>query len=103
MEDLPHKLAKEWGQWCANKDFFFTPKFAKKKPQLKNYQSLEFPIHVYTADDDEISTPQNTATLWQQIPTNEYSTITLMKASERHKIDMRGQGSSTRIHTELNK
>lgn len=85
MEDLPHKLAKEWGQWCAYKDFFFTPKFAKKKPQLKNYQSLEFPIHVYTADDDEISTPQNTATLWQHITTKEPVRFTVIKAADMPK------------------
>lgn len=85
MEDVPPKLAKEWGQWCANKEFFFAPKFAKKKPHLKNYRKLDFPVHVYTADDDEISTAKNVASLWGKIETHEPVKFTFYTAANMPK------------------
>lgn len=85
MEDLPPKLAKEWGQWCAKKDFFFDPKFAKKKPELKNYRTFNFPVHVFTADDDEISTVFNTKSLWKHIKSTQPIEFTLYKAANMPK------------------
>lgn len=85
MEDVPAKLAKEWGQWCANKEFFFAPKFAKKKPHLKNYRKLKFPVHVHTADDDEISTAENIRSLWDKIETAQPVKFTLYKAADMPK------------------
>lgn len=85
MEDVPAKLAKEWGQWCANKEFFFAPKFSKKKPHLKHYRKLDFPIQVFTADDDEISTAENICSLWDKIETAQSVNFTLYKAAEMPK------------------
>lgn len=85
MEDVPAKLAKEWGQWCANKEFFFAPKFAKKKPHLQHYKKLEFPVHVYTADDDEISTAKNVASLWKNIETKQPVKFTVYQSAKMPK------------------
>ena len=46
MEDLPPKLAKEWGRWCANKDFF-SEKFSKEKPELAAIEPLIFLFRFY--------------------------------------------------------
>lgn len=90
MEDLPPQLAKEWGKWCRNKDFFFAPTFAKQKPHLANYRTFEFPVQVFVADDDEISTSQNVKSLWQHIKSTypieftRYSAATMPKKVVGH-------------------
>lgn len=85
MEDLPPKLAKQWGQFCSRKDFFFDPKFAKQTPELANYRTLNFPVHVFTADDDEISTDFNTKRLWKHIKSTQPIEFTRYKAAEMPK------------------
>lgn len=85
MEDLPPKLAKEWGRWCAHKDFFFDPKFAKEKPELKNYRTFNFPVQVFTADDDEISTAFNVKSLWKNIKSTQPIEFKLYQASAMPK------------------
>lgn len=82
MEDLPPKLAKEWGKWCARPDFFFDPRFAKKKPHLAEFQTYNFPVHVFTADDDEISTDFNTHSLWKHIQSTQPIEFTRYKAAD---------------------
>lgn len=67
MEDLPPQLAREWGRWCGKKDFFFDSGLASRDPWLKSYRPFDFPVHVLTADDDEIATAFNTRGLWQHI------------------------------------
>ncbi len=67
MEDLPPKLAQEWGRWCRKENFFFDTSLAQHDPWLRTYRQFEFPIHVLTADDDEISTHFNTNGLWKNI------------------------------------
>lgn len=85
MEDLPPKLVKEWGRWCAQKDFFFAPKFAKEKPELANYRTFNFPVQVFTADDDEISTAFNVKSLWKNIKSTQPIEFNLYQASEMPK------------------
>lgn len=85
MEDLPPKLATEWGQWCKKKDFMFDKKFAQAKPQIKNYRRFDFPVHVFTADDDEISTDFNTKRLWQHISSSKPIEFTRYKAADMPK------------------
>lgn len=85
MEDLPPKLAKEWGKWCARPDFFFDPRFAKKKPHLAEFKTYDFPVHVFTADDDEISTEFNTKSLWKHINSTKPIEFTWYKAAEMPK------------------
>lgn len=82
MEDLPPKLAREWARWCTNEDFFFAPKFARKDPFLRTYRTLEFPVHVYTASDDEISTEDNTKNFWKHISTKEPVKFTRYNAAD---------------------
>lgn len=67
MEDLPPKLAQEWGRWCHKKDFFFDAELAEQDAWLRTYRQLEFPVHVLTADDDEISTAFNIQGLWGNV------------------------------------
>lgn len=85
MEDLPPKLAKEWGRWCANKDFFFSEKFSKEKPELACYRTFNFPVQVFTADDDEISTVSNTKSLWKHIKSTKPIEFKWYKASDMPK------------------
>ena len=82
MEDLPPKLAKEWGQWCAKPDFMFDKKFKQQKPQIAEYRTFEFPVHVLTADDDEISTAANTERFWRHIKSTKPIEFTYYKAAE---------------------
>lgn len=82
MEDLPPKLATEWGRWCSQEDFFFAPKFAQEKPLLQTYRTLNFPVHVYTANDDEISTAGNTENFWKHVRTAAPVTFTRYDATK---------------------
>lgn len=82
MEDLPAGLVREWGRWCSKPDFFFDPLFARDKPHLALYQTLEFPVHVLTADDDEISTEFNTHSLWKHIRTQHPVEFVRYKAAD---------------------
>lgn len=88
MEDLPPKLAKEWGQWCSQKDFFFAPQFYQSRTASQQYQKLAFPIHIFTADDDEISTPANTKALWSHISSDIPPQFTWYQSAEmtNHKV-----------------
>ena len=85
MEDLPPKLAKEWGSFCSEKDFFFAKKFAKTRPELAHYRTFNFPVHVFTADDDEISTPANTQQFWSHIISTRPVNFTLYSAKDAPK------------------
>lgn len=67
MEDLPPQLAREWGYWCSKKDFLFDPEVVAAYPDEPYYHDYQFPVHVITADDDEISTEKNLANLWKHI------------------------------------
>lgn len=67
MEDLPSKMAIEWGRWCKEENMFFSPKYYAQAVPNSIYQQLEFPVQVITATDDEISTAKNTHNLWQHI------------------------------------
>lgn len=82
MEDLPPQLAKQWGQFCGKKDFFFDPVFAKAIPELGHYRTFNFPVHVFTADDDEISTAANTQNLWKHIRSTQPIEFTRYRAAD---------------------
>ncbi|WP_462159694.1 alpha/beta hydrolase family protein [Pseudoalteromonas sp. GB56] len=67
MEDLPTGFAKEWSAWCKEKNLFFAKKFYGKSVPDGTYQNFSVPTYVFTADDDEISTPRNVDNFWQQV------------------------------------
>lgn len=67
MKDLPSPFVKEWRQWCSQKDLVFSHKFYGKTIPQESYKNLTFPIHVITADDDEISTKKNTENFWKHV------------------------------------
>lgn len=85
MEDLPPELARQWGRFCAQKDFFFAQEFSRENPALATYRTLDFPVHVFTASDDEISTPENTKDLWKHIKSTQSIEFTCYNAEEMPK------------------
>jgi|SRR5699024_7852936 len=82
MEDLPPKLAKEWGQWCTKPDFMFDDKFVRQKAAIQHYRQFTFPVQVITADDDDISTEFNTQRLWKHISSTKPIAFTNYVAAE---------------------
>ncbi|SFC67967.1 Predicted alpha/beta hydrolase [Flexibacter flexilis DSM 6793] len=67
MEDLPREVVREWRSWCAERDFFFSPKYYQKTVPKGHYQEFDFPIHVFWTPDDTISNEKNTQNLWKHI------------------------------------
>lgn len=88
MEDLPPKLATQWGNWCSKPDYYYDDKFyGKDIPDIKA-NPLNFPIHVLTADDDEISSKNNVKNFWKHIVSNKpiiHKTY-IAKDSPKHEI-----------------
>ena len=82
MEDLPAPFVKEWGQWCREKELFFSPKYYGKIFEKDAYRNFNFPIHVIVADDDEICTEQNMNHFWKHIYSKKGIKIKTYKASE---------------------
>lgn len=82
MEDLPPQLAREWGYWCSKKDFLFDPGIIAAYPHEPYYHTYQFPVHVITADDDEISTEENLANLWKHIHSSQPITFTRYRAAD---------------------
>lgn len=78
MEDLPPELAREWGRWCSSKDSLFDPRFAGEL----QYRDYEFPVHVITADDEEIATPANSDGLWKHVRSSQPITQTHYRAAD---------------------
>lgn len=63
----------------------FDKKFAQQKPQIAAYREFNFPVHVFTADDDEISTAFNTERLWQHMKSTEAIEFTRYNAADMPK------------------
>ncbi len=82
MEDLPPQLAREWGYWCGKKDFLFDPEVIAAYPGDPYFHHYRFPVHVITADDDEISTEKNLANLWKHIHSSQPITFTRYRAAD---------------------
>lgn len=76
MEDLPAPLAKEWGQWCQEESLYFSPKYLGKDIPSDAFKGVRFPIHVISAEDDEISTSENVTNFWKHV-------------TSRHSIDFK--------------
>ena len=67
MESLPLPLTREWGEWCSYENYFFSDRFYGKTVPAGSFKDLKFPVHVITADDDEISTPDNVKNFWRHV------------------------------------
>lgn len=76
MEDLSGPMAKEWGAWCAKKEFLFSPKFYGHTVPEGAFKDLGFPIHVISADDDEICTELNIESFWKNVHSEKEITFT---------------------------
>ena len=70
MEDLPRNIVRDWRDWCEEEAYFFHPKFKEKKLKNIEIQSFNFPVAIFTASDDTISTPRNIASFWKRIKNN---------------------------------
>lgn len=67
MEDITGALAKEWNGWCSERHLFFADKYYGKTVSEGHYKALPMPVHVISACDDEISTPNNINNFWQHV------------------------------------
>lgn len=70
MEDLPRDVALQWKAWCYRPDYLFDRRFYGRPEAYGgvvrgNCQALPFPVAVFTATDDEISTRQAVSRFWQ--------------------------------------
>ncbi|VUD45966.1 hypothetical protein TDB9533_00729 [Thalassocella blandensis] len=85
MEDLPGPLAREWGNWCRHESLYFSPQFLGTSVPENAYKDVEFPIHVFSADDDEISTEKNLENFWRHVSSQHPINFTRYRASDSLK------------------
>ena len=82
MEDLTAPLAREWGEWCREKELFFSPRLYGKIVAQGTGKNFKMPIHVFVADDDEICTEKNMKNFWKNISSSEGIFFTKYKARD---------------------
>ncbi len=82
MEDLPPRLAREWGRWCSAKDALFDPAIIAASGHAPYFHSYEFPVHVITADDDEIASKANSDGLWKHVKSSQPITYSCYRAAD---------------------
>jgi len=70
MENLPSAVALQWRDWCSKKDYFFDNAFRGNSLPSNVYQNIHFPIKVYHANDETISTADNVASFWRHVKSN---------------------------------
>ena len=66
-EDLPARVAQQWGQWCAAGGY--ATNAIRNKPEQDFHQQVRTPITVLHASDDDIATPKTVADLLRTFPT----------------------------------
>ncbi len=67
MENLPKNVVLEWRAWCSKEHYLFDEAFYGKTIPKGNFQELPFPIQVYYAADDTISSVKNVKNFWKHI------------------------------------
>lgn len=67
MEDLPARVAREWGDWLTVDDYFFDQQYFGKTVPRGAFKAFDFPILNFHASDDAISTPKNITNFWRHI------------------------------------
>ncbi len=82
MEDICTAMVKEWGAWCKEKELFFSPKFHGKTVPEGICKNFQFPIHVMTADDDEICTERNLESFWKNVRSEKGITFRRYRAAD---------------------
>jgi len=82
MENLPKKVVNEWRNWLEKKDYFFDPEFYGKTVPIGHFSNYTFPIHLYWAVDDTISSQKNIESYWQHINSKEEISFTKLVPSE---------------------
>ncbi len=89
MEDLPRNVATQWRDWCAKEDGFFDPSIRGQSVPDKLFYDVDYPITVYHASDETISTQRNTHNFWRHIDTQSSLDITCLNLADHpvKKID----------------
>lgn len=85
MENLPKNVVKEWREWCAKPDYFFNEQFYGKTVPVGNFQSYDFPVHVYWATDDPISNKKSIPAYWNNIKNSHLMTIQKIQPKDYHQ------------------
>jgi predicted alpha/beta hydrolase len=67
MEDLPRQVVLDWRNWCAVPEYFFNEKYYGKTVPKAHFQDLNFPIHIYWAEDDPIANKEAVAMFWKHV------------------------------------
>ncbi|WP_221798604.1 alpha/beta hydrolase family protein [Oceanobacter mangrovi] len=67
MEDLTSNLAREWNDWCSEPNLFFADRYYGKTIEKGHYENMPMPVHVISANDDEICTPANIDNFWKHV------------------------------------
>lgn len=82
MEDLPKKVLLEWRAWCAKPDYLFDPNFFGNTIPKGRYHDMPFPIHVFSATDDTISSEKNVVQFWKHVHSKSGIHHVLLKPDE---------------------
>lgn len=82
MENLPKKVAKEWGDWITKEDYFFDKKFYGKTIPTGHFKNFKFPIHVIYSTDDTISNAKNIEAFWRNVKSEKGITFTELNPNE---------------------
>jgi predicted alpha/beta hydrolase len=67
MEDLPRQVFLDWRLFCSKPMYFFDPKIYGISVPKGQYDKLPFPVKVYSCSDDQICTPDNQASFWKNV------------------------------------
>lgn len=67
MEDLPKDVVREWRDWCGKPAYFFDPKFYGQTVPIGTFERYNFPVHVFSTNDDPISNRHSVAMFWKHI------------------------------------
>ena len=79
MQDMPKRVTNKWKQWCSEPNYVFNPKNFLEIKDFEQYCQLDFPIHVFSTEDDNIATSLNVSNLWKHIESSRGIEMQLLK------------------------
>lgn len=101
MEDLPTHFAKEWGDWCYEKNYFFSNKYYGVTIPEGTYKDLKIPVHVLVADDEEISTRKNVEGFWSHVSSEKGVHIKTYKAADFPRKEIGHFGYFRKVNSKI--
>lgn len=78
-EDLPAKVASQWGRWCAAGGY--ATNATRRHPEQDFHRQVNAPITVVHATDDDIATPRTVADLLRTFPQAPHRVLRIRPAS----------------------